>query len=85
MYARATQFSKLCADKSPPWSPKCAHGTLGAMSPEATTRAVTCHACGYLALRVATVLEAAAVAAKHLTAAGCPADAVLIHPLEVGR
>lgn len=47
-------------------------------------RGVTCQACAYLALRVATVMEAAAVAVKHLDG-GCPADAVLIHPLEVAR
>lgn len=53
------------------------------MSPQ--PRAVTCQACGYLGLRVATVMEAAAVAAEHLTAAGCPADAVLLHPPEVAQ
>jgi len=50
-----------------------------------TTRVVTCQRCGYLALRVATVMEAASVAVEHLTAAGCPADAVLISPLAVTR
>jgi hypothetical protein len=29
-------------------------------------------------------MEAASVAVEHLDG-GCPADAVLIHPLEVGR
>jgi hypothetical protein len=45
-------------------------------------RAITCQRCGYLALRVATVLEAAAVAVKHLDS-GCPADAILITPLRL--
>jgi hypothetical protein len=54
----------------------------GVVSPE--PRAITCQRCGYLALRVATVMKAATVAVKHLDA-GCPADEILIHPLEVGR
>jgi hypothetical protein len=44
-------------------------------------RAVTCQRCGYLALRVATVMEAASVAVDHLTAAGCSADSILISPV----
>jgi hypothetical protein len=55
------------------------------MSPEATTRAVTCQRCGYLALRVAPVMQAAERAVEHLAAAECPADSILIHPLAVGR
>lgn len=47
-------------------------------------RAIPCQTRGYLAPRVATVMEAATVAARHLTA-GCPADAVQIHLLAWGR
>jgi hypothetical protein len=47
-----------------------------------TTRVVTCQACGYLALRVATVMEAAAVAARYFTS---PTDAVQTCPLAWGR
>jgi len=56
------------------------------VSPEAaTTRAVMCQRCGWLVLRVAAVMEAASVAVEHLTAAGCSADSILIHPLAVAR
>jgi len=46
-----------------------------------TTRAITCQRCGWLVLRVATVMEAAVVAVEH----GCPADEILISPVAVGR
>jgi hypothetical protein len=46
-------------------------------------RAVACQACGYLALRVAAAMEAAAVAVEHAASTGRDADAVLISP--VGR
>lgn len=48
-------------------------------------RSVTCERCGYLALRVATVLEAAAVVVEHAIRSGCDPTDSLIHPLEVGR
>ena len=53
-----------------------------------TTRVVTCQRCGYLTLRVATVMEAATVAAKHVAQAGHDADSTFISPLcrgEVAR
>jgi hypothetical protein len=55
------------------------------MSPESGPRVVTCQRCGFVALQVSTVMEAAERAVEHLTAAGCPSDAVLIHPLAVAR
>ena len=55
------------------------------MTDRSTARVISCQQCGYLALRVAMVMEAAAVAVEHLTAAGCPADAVLLHPPEVAQ
>jgi hypothetical protein len=54
------------------------------MSPEAATRAVTCQRCGWLVLQVSPVVQAAERAVEHLDG-GCPADAVLIHPLEAAR
>jgi hypothetical protein len=44
----------------------------------AEPRAVTCQKCGYLALRVATVMEAAERAVEHLEAIGCSPDSILI-------
>ncbi len=48
-------------------------------------RAVTCQACGYLALRVATVMEAATVAVEHVAQAGHDADSTFISPLRRGE
>jgi hypothetical protein len=56
-----------------------------AVTDRSTARVISCQKCGFLALRVATVMEAAQVTIEHLTAAGCPADQILIHPLEVTR
>lgn len=50
-----------------------------------TARVVTCQRCGYLTLRVATVREAAAVAAKHVAQAGHDADSIFISPLRRGE
>jgi len=44
---------------------------------------ICCEGCSWLALRVATVMEAAAVAVEHAERSRCEADAVLISP--VGR
>ena len=52
------------------------------MSHEAATRAVTCQACGYLALRVATVMEAASVAVEHAVRSGCKPHDALISPMK---
>ena len=51
------------------------------MSPEMEPRFITCQACGYLALRVATVLGAAGLAIEHMAQAGHEVDSILISPL----
>jgi len=53
-------------------------------------RVICCEGCSWVALRVATVMEAAAVAVEHAERSGCEADAVLIsrglsRPVEEGR
>jgi len=55
-----------------------------------TMRVICCEGCSWVALRVATVMEAAAVAVEHAERSGCEADAVLIsrglsRPVEEGR
>jgi hypothetical protein len=51
------------------------------MSLETGLPAIICQACGYLALRVATVLGAAGLAIEHMAQAGHEVDSILISPL----
>lgn len=46
-------------------------------------RAVTCQACGYLALKViADIMDLGPIFIRHMQQAGCGIEAMLAHPLD---